>query len=335
VFSDASSSMAETLGKIKAALEDLQKLPEKVEQGIDRSFQQRRAAIEEALARYRESIESQRKSLDELYTKLRALPVDVAESLGQSSAKSVSLMEESHKSFLGSLKTAVRATVEDQIASLGSLVGQMDLNARTLRERWDAALAAERESFEGAVISALNASIRAVEDQRAKLLALESTLPESLANTFHQLIRETQTATQSLNGAVLQQQASMNHVRDGLADLAALFRTRGDGGSNRPAPSALPPFRDHPPEVPPWRPASPATGGQGPARGQLGFDRASPPPVALPLRPDPGPAPPPSPHLSPNPAGGPSFDAAPGGSSAGLFSRIWSKIHRSRGMAPP
>jgi DNA-binding transcriptional MerR regulator len=50
--------MGLTLGKIKTALESFEKLPEKIEAGIDKSFQKRQEAIEQALSRYRESIES-------------------------------------------------------------------------------------------------------------------------------------------------------------------------------------------------------------------------------------------------------------------------------------
>jgi hypothetical protein len=334
VFSDASASMAATLKRIKAALEAFEKLPEKVEQGIDNSFQQRQAAIEQALSRYRESIESQRTSLDELYAKLRALPVDVAESLGQSSARLVALMEESHKSFLESLKTAVRTTVEDQSARLGALAGQMDLNAGTLRERWDAALVAEQQSFEGAVTSALNASIQAVEQHRARLLALESTLPESLATTFHQLIGETQAATQSLNEAVRQQQASMSQIRGGIAELAVQLRPRGDGGNLRPASPPVPPFRDTPLEVPLRRPVAATAGGQEPVRERpADSDQLSRSPVVGPPSPNPPPIKIP-PASVPNTVDGRGFDGATKVLSAGRLRRFWEKIRPSRETPP-
>jgi len=129
----------------------------------------------------------------------------------------------------------------------------MDLNAKTLRERWDAVLVSERKSFEDAVLSALHATIQTVEEQRKKLLAMESTLPESLAKTFHELIKESQAATHSLKEATLQEGISVRGLNTVIAGLTAALWQRPGSTLADSDPWQAPPSQDRA-SSPPTRP---------------------------------------------------------------------------------
>jgi hypothetical protein len=100
--------------------------------------------------------------------------------------------------FIEELRRAVHETAQKQEVERRQSAAYLRMDADVLSGKWSEILERQKAIMQDAMVAALGESIEVVDQQRAGLMRIESTLPESLAATFTSLIQETQQASGSL-----------------------------------------------------------------------------------------------------------------------------------------
>jgi hypothetical protein len=227
VFQQSSASLKVVLDEIITSLASLTELPKQVETSLDQSFAERKSVLDQALAAYRDSLEQQSQQLKAIFEKTDDVPLRIGETLKMSGEANVALIKATLEPFLENLREAVRRTVQDQILILASTSSDLKTNAGDLRNKWTELLDREKVAMRDAMVSALQESIKIVDQQRENLLRLESALPESLSATFTTLIQETQQASRALTDATLAHRESSAEMKKALRDVVEQIRDEG------------------------------------------------------------------------------------------------------------